>query len=1369
MLYIVATSIVLRVAALVWAVVLWARQRDARMGWSAALMAFLAGRQALTFLAFIKEGSPQAEELYAEYLGLVTTLLCLAMIWGLSRMLEDRERFIEALRVSEQTQRALLNAVPDVLFRIRRDGTYLGFQASDESRLLVRPAEFLGRKVKDVLPGPIGQACVEAIEAAFATGTVQTYEYESNRNGRSKHMEGRVTVCAPDEVLVLIRDVSDRKRMERDLKQTTEDLERAQAISQTGSWVSEPSGDGRLAWSTQTCRIFGIEPGAFDQRVETFFRHVHPDDLATVRAAADASFTVNEPYDVIHRIIRVDGQTRWVHQQATVVRDETGRALRMVGVVHDITDRRLAEESLARSERRFRELFDLNPQPMWVYEQGSLRFLAVNRAAIAHYGYSRSEFLSMTLREIRPPEDIPALEQRLAGGRLRPPYRGIFRHRRKDGSLIDVQITASSAESHGPDAEMVVAVDLTEQRRAQAALAQSEERYRRIVETAEEGILTVDAGARISFVNPAMARILATPLGELPGRPLAELVYEADRAAVMAALERRGRASPERLEVRFHAPEGLNVWASVVTSPILDPAGGHIGTLAMVTDITERKQAELADAARARTMTLIASGAALPQILESIVKGVEALEPGAICSILLLDRTGKRLQLGAAPGLPDEYNAAISAQEIGPDRGSCGTAAYTGQRVITHDIETDPRWAPYRALARSAGLRSSWSEPIRSTRGRTLGTFAIYRTRPHSPSTATIAMITGAASLAAIAVERKQGEDALRESEERYRRLAEHGAVGIWEVDPEGRTIYANPTMLQMLEMDSVDPLRTSDFRRFFSPDSLRRMDIEIRRRTRGEPSSYQVELLGARGARRTVIVSGAPMLDASSRLTSLVGTFTDISELRAAEERLHAAEQRNAALIRQTPLGVVVWGTNRHVLEWNLTAERIFGYTSEQAVGRAFEDLVLPEEARARAAAIWGSLTANVTRATSENVTSAGRRILCDWYNTPLLDADGRIMGVASLVQDVTEVKRLEDELRQSQKMEAIGRLASGVAHDFSSLLTAISGFASLARRTLSPNHPAVRSLDRVDDAARQAVGVTKSLLTFSRGGGSGAKGPIDLARTVEDATRILRRTLPANVELRVRATTPDLWVTGDTTQIQQVVFNLAINARDAMPKGGRLTIGVDRRAEPSGDRAIIAVSDTGIGMTPEIQSRIFEPFFTTKPAGEGTGLGLSITHAIVADHGGRIEVQSQPNQGSVFTVILPVSAPPEPEAPGSEPALPGRDEPVVLVCPRTFIRELLASSLSNAGFKVIQAPTAAALNAALPSTGVVIVDPGPPENADPDIEKALGNASQTRCIIWLVDEANASVVPASGRNIVLRKPFQISELAEAVLEASR
>ncbi len=282
----------------------------------------------------------------------------------------------------------------------------------------------------------------------------------------------------------------------------------------------------------------------------------------------------------------------------------------------------------------------------------------------------------------------------------------------------------------------------------------SDNRYRLMVELANEGIWAIDAAAVTTFVNPKMARMLGYEAAEMIGRPMMDFVFLEEQKHASKNIERRQQGIAEQHDFRLRRKDNRGLFVTMGTSPIFDDDGEYAGALAVVTDISQRIRIETREAARAEALLLLARNAPLATVLEVIVRGVEAQHEEAICSILLLDETGSRVQLGAAPNLPDFYNEAIHNAPIGPKAGSCGTAAYRRQRVIVEDIAEDPLWEDYREIAASAGLGSCWSEPIKSARGKVLGTFAIYHHDPHSPSEEDIETITTVASLAAVAIER---------------------------------------------------------------------------------------------------------------------------------------------------------------------------------------------------------------------------------------------------------------------------------------------------------------------------------------------------------------------------------------------------------------------------------------------------------------------------------------------------------------------------------------------------------------------------------------------------------------------------------------
>ncbi len=368
-----------------------------------------------------------------------------------------------------------------------------------------------------------------------------------------------------------------------------------------------------------------------------------------------------------------------------------------------------------------------------------------------------------------------------------------------------------------------------------------------------------------------------------------------------------------------------------------------------------------------------------------------------------------------------------------------------------------------------------------------------------------------------------------------------------------------------------------------------------------------------------------------------------------------------------------------------------------------------------------------------------------------------------------------LKEQLHQAQKMEAIAQLAGGVAHDFNNLLTVIGGYVSKAKKALPDDHKAVESLRRVQEAADQAAGVTRSLLTFSHKMET-KKEPIELQASLDTALRLLRQVLTAGIEVLSDAADEQVWVRADGTQLQQIIMNLAINARDAMPNGGTLRISVSQSArppikpatldEPARLVAVLVVSDTGTGMEPDVRDRIFEPFFTTKPRGQGTGLGLAIIHSIVEDHDGSISVESKAGQGTTFTVELPLldldtlwDTPRE-----VIPPKRGRGEVVLLAEDNRHVRGILASSLESLGYEVVQATDGSSLMDCFElnrdRVELLVMDVDLPKRGG--LECLRDIRSSGGCVPAII--ITGSVGPGLEQRIddeaiLLRKPFQIAD----------
>ncbi len=359
----------------------------------------------------------------------------------------------------------------------------------------------------------------------------------------------------------------------------------------------------------------------------------------------------------------------------------------------------------------------------------------------------------------------------------------------------------------------------------------------------------------------------------------------------------------------------------------------------------------------------------------------------------------------------------------------------------------------------------------------------------------------------------------------------------------------------------------------------------------------------------------------------------------------------------------------------------------------------------------------------------------------------------------------QLEVELAQAQKMEAVGRLASGIAHDFSNLLTAIRGYTTLAREQLAPEHPARMALSRVEDAADQADDVTRGLLTFGRKGAAERK-PVDLVRLLKDGAAGLRRFLPGTVRLRLETgPDPSVWVFGDPGQLQQVLLNLAVNARDAMPDGGELTVSLE--APEGAGVVVVRVSDTGLGMEAEVLRRAQEPFFTTKDPGDGTGLGLSLVHGIVASHSGSIHIDSRPGSGTSVSLRLPVTETPpeaEEEAPAKEAQTRGSGT-IFLAEGHAYVRDILATALEDTGFSVTPVRTCPEFRALQQqresAADLIVLDADLPGGCGVTCLEAIRQRGYSGPAIVLTYDLTPEMERRLGADVmVLRKPVRIGDL---------
>jgi PAS domain S-box-containing protein len=578
--------------------------------------------------------------------------------------------------------------------------------------------------------------------------------------------------------------------------------------------------------------------------------------------------------------------------------------------------------------------------------------------------------------------------------------------------------------------------------------------------------------------------------------------------------------------------------------------------------------------------------------------------------------------------------------------------------------------------AHGAGGRwvSVSARPFADERGNPIGAIVLYRD------------VTG----------RRQSEQALHASERRYRVLFEKNLAGILRSTLDGRVLECNEAFARMLGYESSQQLATLNAQAFYHQPSDRE---DLVARLRQQKSITQEELCFRHKDGGTVwILTNMNLVEDEASEPTIIGTTFDITERKESREALRESQKRFAAFMRHLPGVAFMKNREGQYVFYNEAAQGLFDLNPDDFLGKT-DHQVWPAEYAERFVA--GDTEVIRSKKLLETVEAIPHQhALHHWliYRFPILDENDEVHFVGGVGIDITERRELEEQLRQSQKMEAIGRLAGGVAHDFNNLLTVISGYGDMIMRSLPAEDALHGSIEEVLRAASRATSLTNQLLAFSRRQVSQPK-ILDLNVLVANMDRMLRRVIGEHIELET-VLTPGLGsVKADTGQLEQVIMNLAVNARDAMPEGGNLSIrtanvDVPQSSRPHADvqpgsYVRLTVADTGKGMDTEIMVHLFEPFYTSKSTGKGTGLGLSTVYGIVKQSGGEIVVESEPGRGATFHIYMPriTGVMETMHSAAARPGVLSGAETILLVEDEPGVRQLVREMLHRLGYTILEA----------------------------------------------------------------------------------
>jgi PAS domain S-box-containing protein len=623
---------------------------------------------------------------------------------------------------------------------------------------------------------------------------------------------------------------------------------------------------------------------------------------------------------------------------------------------------------------------------------------------------------------------------------------------------------------------------------------------------------------------------------------------------------------------------------------------------------------------------------------------------------------------------------------------------------------------------------------------------------------------------------------ALPRGDEQYRAVVDRLKQVVFQTDARGTWTFLNAAWTEITGFGVEETLGTN-FLRYVHPEDRRR-HAEIFQplaESRTDYFGHQARYLTKAGGFRWVEVFAQLLLDTDGTVLGISGTLTDITDLRQAEEeraRLSSAvEQAAESIVITDPEGVLVYV--------NPAFERVTGYGRDEVLGRNFRSLEGDGQD-----AVHRQMWATLERGDSWSGCLATRRkdgtaLVQEAAISPVRDATGRAVDYVGVMRDVTYERQIEEQLRQAQKMEAVGRLAGGVAHDFNNILTVITGRCHLLLRRETENVPLRRELDVIFSAANRAAGLTRQLLIFSR---KEVIEPrvLDLGALVANLEKMLARLIGEDIETTI-VQEPDLGhVKADPGQLEQVVMNLAVNARDAMPTGGGLTIAtanvlVDeadarRRAGLApGAYVMLSVADTGCGIAPDVLPRIFEPFFTTKGPEKGTGLGLATVYGIITQGGGDVWAESEPGRGTTFRVLLPRVDEPldQAESLGARPGALGGSETILFAEDEEEVRALAREILRINGYTVLEARHGRdALELASRHPGpidLLLTDVVMPQMGGPELARRLLHDHPDLKVLYVsgyTDDEVLSHGVAQGSVAFLQKPFTAAALLRKIRE---
>ncbi|HEX3799611.1 MAG TPA: PAS domain S-box protein [Verrucomicrobiae bacterium] len=849
-----------------------------------------------------------------------------------------------------------------------------------------------------------------------------------------------------------------------------------------------------------------------------------------------------------------------------------------------------------------------------------------------------------------------------------------------------------------------------QRKHAERALQEMERRYRALFESSHDGLFVLDFDGKFLDANAAALDLVGYERAELPSLDIAHCLGAEQLPLALEKIREVATTGSMREVTEFHLQHksGKGVVIETSASLILND-GLPFAIQGISRDVTERRNVE-GELRRINRLYAV-----LSHVNQALIRANSREELlGQACRIAVdqgrfeaawigwLDPQSQAVVPIARAGGPDEYYSRfrIFADKRPEGQGPSGTALRDGRPCVVNDFMAEVSSEHWRDAARAAGVNSVASFPIRIG-GKICGVFSLYDKEKNAFRKKEVALLKGVADNISCGLDRleqearnRQTEYSLKESELRYRTVVKETGQILYEYDLATGCIQWQGAIEEVVgySWEEMQRIHVQGWAEHVHPDdraqALSLLDKAIKYGHR-----YHVEYRFRRKDGTYIFVEehGSFLLNERSMPVRMLGTIINITERKNIEEQLRS----QARLLDLAHDAILVRDLEDNISYWNQSAERLYGWTMEEALGRNATEL-LGQGAEKSAEIKRAVLRDEDWSGELEHRTKDGQEVRVETRLTLVRDPHGNPKSILAINTDVTERKKLETQFLRAQRMESLGTLAGGIAHDLNNVLAPIMLAVKLIE-VCPADADRSRLLEMIRSSAQRGADLVHQVLSFCRGVES-RRVECRLAPVLKDLHHMLSETFPKSIRIEPKVA-ENLWpVLADPTQLHQVMLNLCVNSRDAMPDGGTLAISVEnvvlngqQTVMASGDKpcphVVIEVHDTGTGIPEEIREKIFDPFFTTKELGKGTGLGLSTTLAIVKNHGGFINLYSEAGQGTVFRIYLPAHISlSTANSEIQEVRFPrGNGELILLVDDEASVRSITRQTLQAFGYRVL------------------------------------------------------------------------------------